>query len=67
MLNLLAFLFHTVLELSDELYQRIRTELGRRETFFNDLQALTRYLCFDGWQALLTFMATQLEIIQDSG
>jgi hypothetical protein len=67
LLNLLAFLYHTVLDLCDELYRRVRTELGRRQTFFTDLQALTRYLYFASWQALITFMATQLELIQASG
>jgi len=62
MLNLLAFLFHTVLELCDEQYRRVRAELAVRRTFFNDLQALTRYLYFDSWPALIDFMFTQLEL-----
>ena len=66
MLNLLAFLFHTVLDLCDEQYRRVRCELATRQTFFNDLQALTRYLYFDDWQALINFMFTQLELDQES-
>jgi hypothetical protein len=62
MLNLLAFLFHTVLDLCDEPYRRVRAELATRQTFFNDLQALTRYLYFDNWQALISFMFTRLEL-----
>ncbi len=62
-LNLLAFLLHTVLQLTDTLYQQIRTELGSRTTFFADIRTLTRYLIFDSWQHLLTFMAQQLELI----
>jgi hypothetical protein len=62
MLNLLAFLFHTVLELCDEQYRRVRAELVVRRTFFNDLQALTRYLYFDSWPALIDFMFTRLEL-----
>jgi hypothetical protein len=62
MLNLLAFLFHTVLDLCDEQYRRVREELAVRRTFFNDLQALTRYLYFPSWPALITFMFTQLEL-----
>lgn len=62
MLNLLAFLFHTVLELCDEQYRRVRAELVVRRTFFNDLQALTHYLHFDSWSALIAFMFTQLEL-----
>jgi len=62
MLNLLAFLFHTVLELCDEQYRRVRAELVVRRTFFNDLQALTHYLHFASWSALMDFMFTGLEL-----
>ena len=61
-LNLLAFLFHTVLELVDAKYRLLRQELGARRTFFNDVKTLTRYLYFDSWQHLLDFMLTQLEL-----
>lgn len=61
-LNLLAFLFHTVLSLCDHVYQAVRQELGTRQTFFHDLLALTRYLYFPDWDALLTFMYEGLEI-----
>jgi hypothetical protein len=61
-LNLLAFLAHTLLNLTDPLYRQLRQALGSRKTFFNDLRALTRYLFFDSWSHLLTFMARQLEL-----
>ena len=60
-LNLLAFSFHTLLELFDSNYQLIRDFLPRK-TFFDDLRALTRYLCFDNWEALMTFMIKGLEL-----
>jgi len=41
-LNLLAFLFHTVLEWSDDQYALLRRVLARRQTFFHDVQALMR-------------------------
>jgi hypothetical protein len=66
MLNLLAFLFHTVLELCDAQYRCVRAELAARQTFFHDVQALTRYLYFDSWQALINFMFTRLELDTDS-
>jgi hypothetical protein len=66
MLNLLAFLFHTVLDLCDEQYRRVRAELAARQTFFHDVQALTRYLYFDSWQTLIDFMFTRLELATDS-
>ncbi len=61
-LNLLAFLFHTVFGLLDANYQLLRTTLGARQTFFNDLRTLTRYFVFDSWEHLLTFMIQQLEL-----
>ena len=61
-LNLLAFLFHTVLGLLDAKYQVVRAALGARQTFFNDLRTLTRYFVFDSWDHRLTFMIEQLEL-----
>jgi hypothetical protein len=61
-LNLLAFLLHTILELSDSIYQQLRRELGTRKTFFNDIRTLTRYMIFDSWSHLLSFMFVQLEL-----
>lgn len=55
-LNLLAFLFHTVLHLVDTSYQRIRQQRGTRKGFFQDVLALTKYLWFESWQHLLDFM-----------
>lgn len=64
LLNLLAFLFHTVLDLCDHVYKRLRTHLHRRKSFFNDLSALTHYLFFESWDQLLCFMYVQLELDQ---
>lgn len=61
-MNLLAFLYHTVLHLVDTAYQLIRKKLPTRKTFFDDLRALTRYMYFNNWQQLLRFMMTGLEI-----
>lgn len=62
-LNLLAFLFHTVLEMVDDKYQLVREALAARRTFFNDIRALLRYLLFDSWEHLLDFMVKQLELV----
>jgi len=64
-LNLLAFLFHTVLDLLDEQYRAIRQTLGTRRRFFQDLEALLRYFQFQNWEDVLTFMFKGLEL--DSG
>ena len=61
-LNHLAFLIHSILDETNDIYAAIREELSARKTFFNDIRALTRYLYFDSWDSLLLFMATQLEI-----
>ena len=55
-LNLLAFLFHTVLHLTDSEYQQIRQKRGTRKGFFQDILSLTKYLLFDSWQSLIEFM-----------
>jgi len=61
-LILLAFLFHTLLDLLHPKYQQLRRALAARHTFFDDLRALTRYLAFDGWEQLLDFMIRELEL-----
>ena len=65
-LNLLAFLFHTLLDLLDEQYRAVRQELGARQDFFNDLRALLRYMLFDNWKHLMHFMLVGLELIPDT-
>jgi hypothetical protein len=55
-LNLLAFLFHTVLQLVDASYQQIRQQRGTRRGFFQDILSLTKYLLFESWQQLIDFM-----------
>jgi hypothetical protein len=61
-LNLLAFLFHTVLEWSDPKYALLRQVLAKRQTFFHDIQALMRYMAFDHWDHLMEFMIRGLEL-----
>jgi hypothetical protein len=61
-LNLLAFLFHTVLEWSDERYAILRQVLTRRQTFFEDIRALTRYMVFESWHHLMDFMIKGLKL-----
>lgn len=65
-LNILAFLIHTIQELIEPAYQRLRRALGARKTFFDDLRALTRYIVFDSWDDLFSFMQDSLEIDQAS-
>ena len=61
-MNILAFLYHTFLSFTDEHYRLIRAHLPTRKTFFDDLRALTRYMLFPNWTALMEFMMRGLEI-----
>jgi hypothetical protein len=61
-MNLLAFGLHTLLELADESYRLIRAEVGARRRFFQHIEALTSYLHFESWEALMDFMMKGLEI-----
>ena len=64
-LNLLAFLLHTIAHVTDKVYQQVRQALGPRRTFFNDTEALMRYMVFPDWASLLRFMFVQLELEPD--
>jgi len=61
-LNLLAFLFHTVLDLVDAQYRLIRQELRTRRRFFQDMETLLRYFVFPSWEEVLQFMFKGLEL-----
>ena len=61
-LNLLAFLFHTVLDLVDEKYHLIRQALRKRQKFFQHIEALLCYIQFTNWDELFAFMCKGLEL-----
>ena len=61
-LNLWAFLFHTVLQWCDAKYALRRQVLGRRQTFFEDMRALTRSMVFESWHHLMDFMLRGLTL-----
>ncbi|RKZ89517.1 MAG: hypothetical protein DRR19_11405 [Candidatus Parabeggiatoa sp. nov. 1] len=48
-LNMLAFLFHTIMEMMVSRLKLIRQKLGHQTTFFNDIQALTKYYYLISW------------------
>ncbi len=58
-LNLLAFLFHTVLDLVNFTYQKVRELLVTRKTFFNDIRALLKYIWFKDWTDFFSFIITE--------
>jgi hypothetical protein len=61
-LNLLAFLFHTLMWLTEPVAQQLRTELGTLMTFWDDVRTLTRYFYFPTWAQLFQFMAAGLDL-----
>ena len=62
LLNILAFLFHGFLTFCDDAYRLIRATLPTRKIFFEHIRALTHYICFPSWEALMDFMMRGLEI-----
>ena len=58
-LNLLAFLFHNVLDLVNATYQKVRDLLVTRTTFFNDIRTLLKYLWFKDWSDFFLFILTE--------
>lgn len=60
-LNLLAFLFHNILDLVNIEYQQTRLSLGTRKSFFNDIKALLKYIYFKSWSELFIFIITEGE------
>jgi hypothetical protein len=59
--NLLAFLFHTVLDLFDENYIVLRSKLPTRKAFFHGIRTLTIFLCFDDWEYMIEWMIQGLK------
>ena len=56
-LNLVAFAIHTAAELADEAWKSAINAAGARVRFFNNLRALTVYILFPSWEALLNTLA----------
>ena len=56
LLNLLAFFFHQVHELVDELYQKARAGFSARREYWNAIRAVFRLFMFDAWDQVLLRM-----------
>jgi hypothetical protein len=61
-LNLVAFLFHTVLDLVDKKYRLLRTALRTRRKFFQHIETLLCYIQFSSWDELFSFMCKGLQL-----
>jgi hypothetical protein len=55
-LNLLSFMFHTILDLCDAGWQKARASVGRRDTFFAYLQAALRFALHESWQDFMFYI-----------
>lgn len=55
-LAIIAFLYHTVMNLVDKLYLAARQAVGSRKDFFDQLRAFTSILVFASWESLMKFM-----------
>jgi len=53
-LNLLAFAFHSVAELTQDIWRQAVTQVGARARFFEQLRSITAFLLFPSWHSLLT-------------
>ena len=53
---ILAYSLHTLIDWLDERFCLLRQTLPSRQRLFNDMRALTTYLCFESWPALIEFM-----------
>jgi hypothetical protein len=59
-MNLLAFLFHTVLELMDERYLKVREIISARKRFFEHIRILLIYKLFSDFNHFMEFMLAAL-------
>lgn len=57
----LAFAMHTLLDLAQGTFSRLRAVLPSRREVFTDCKALLRYLAFETLHQLFAFMAAQLD------
>ena len=57
-LNLLAFAWHTLLDLIEPPWKAVREKLVIRQAFFSEMATLTRFALFPSWYALLQALLT---------
>ena len=67
-MNLLAFAMHTVADLADLSWRAARAAVGSRKRFFEDLRAITTYLVFPSWAALIeTLRSGEIPLVVRDG
>jgi hypothetical protein len=58
LLTLLAFFFHQIFELTDQLFQDCRRSFGSKLNLWQSLRSYIKILIFDSWYHLLDFALT---------
>jgi len=56
-LAVIAFLYHTVLNIVDLMYMKAKEAQGPRINFFNMIKAVTSILVFKSWSSLMAFLS----------
>ena len=56
-LNILAFLFHTIMALTSNIYDFIRNKFSSKKEIFEHFRVVTEYFCFNTWEVLLLKIA----------
>jgi hypothetical protein len=56
LLNLLSFMFHTILDIGDTGWQKARASVNRRDAFFAYLQAALRFAPHESWQDFMLYI-----------
>lgn len=63
LLNLLAFFFHQIFELTDNLYQQCRTKFSSKRNMWECLREVIRILLFPDWETLLKRVIRPMEFL----
>jgi len=58
LLTLIAFFFHQIFELTDNLYQECREKFGSKRHMWESLRSYIKILIFNNWEHLLDFALT---------
>lgn len=60
-MNILSFLFHTMLEFMDSKYRLLRKAIGARKRFFEHIRVLLIYVPFKSFSSFMKFMTDGLK------
>ncbi len=64
-LNIIAFLFHSILELHNHIYQKIRKNLGTRVALFEYFRQTLLHFIFKSWKHLIEYTVKLLKLNND--